>query len=78
MVTLKSVMHTAPFNRGFKEALAGKPMDYNAYDYQNDQFAYERGRHFAALYQGTIKNNKKIRYEALDKFNEAVYKNYII
>ena len=53
-------------------------MDYNAYDYQNDQFAYERGRHFAALYQGTIKNNKKIRYEALDKFNEAVYKNYII
>ena len=78
MVTLKSVMHTAQFNRGYKEALAGKPMDYNAFECQNDQFAYERGRHFAALFQGAIKNNKKIRYEALAKFNEAVYNRYII
>ena len=78
MVTLKSVMHTAPFNRGFKEALAGKPMDYNAYVDENDQYAYERGRQFAALYNGAIKNNKKVSKNALYKMGEAVYNGYII
>jgi hypothetical protein len=71
-------MHTAPFNRGFKEALSGKSMDYNAYTSENDQFAYERRRHFAALYKGIIKNNKKVSKNALYKFNEAVYNGYII
>ncbi len=78
MVSLISVMHKAAFNHGFKDALAGKPMDYNAYEFENDQFNYERGRHFAALYKGAIKNNKKVSKNALYKFNEAVYNGYII
>jgi hypothetical protein len=78
MVSLVSVMHTAPFNRGYKEALAGNPMNYNAYESENDQFAYERGPHFAALYNGAIKNNKKVRKDALYIMKEAVYNGYII
>ena len=78
MVTLLSVMHRAPFNRGYKEAQAGISMDYNAYEDENDQYAYERGRQFAALYNGPIKNNKKVSKNALYKMGEAVYSGYII
>lgn len=81
MISLKSLMHRSSFVKGFNEALSGKPMDYDLYNdgrQDNDRFAYERGRQFACLYKGKIKNNKKVCWDALDSMRNAVYSNIII
>jgi len=81
MVSIKSVMHRSAFVKGFNEVLSGKPMDYDAYNdgyHDNDRFSYERGRQFACLYQGKIKNGKKVCWAAIDKMSDALYNKYII
>jgi hypothetical protein len=58
-VTFKSVMKTALFNLGVKEAREGKPFNYDAGITLNDQWAYERGRIFGTRFkQGSVKDNR--------------------
>jgi hypothetical protein len=81
MVKLKTVMHTAAFVRGFKEVLSGIPMDYDVYndsDASNDRFSYERGRMFGHVYNGKLKNGRRVTYEALAAMNDAVYNRVVI
>lgn len=75
--TLRSVMRTAAFIRGHKEALQGKPLDYDAYQNTNDQWSYERGRLFGLVYKEPVKEGKTITYSALYAFSEAWNENLI-
>ena len=76
--TLRSVMRTAAFIKGHKEALQGKPFNYDAYPNTNDQWFYERGRLFGMIYKYPVKDGKTITYDALYAFANAWNANLIM
>jgi len=69
--TFKSVMTTAAFNRGVKEARSGKPLEYDAYTETNQQWAYERGRQFGLIYAGPVKEGRTVTREAIIAIRSA-------
>jgi hypothetical protein len=74
----QSVMRGAAFVRGFKEARKGKPLDYDAYPHNtNQQWDYERGRQFALVYAGALKQGSRLTYEAQVSFQDSVRLKYI-
>lgn len=79
-VSLRSVMHRAPFVRGFKEARKGIPMDYDAYldERTNDRWQYERGRLFGLMYTGKLKDGNRVCYDAINSFSDAVSRGIIL
>ena len=55
------IMQTAAFSTGFKEAQAGKPIRYDAYDHDaNGQWNYERGRLLGLIFNGPLKVGRAI------------------
>lgn len=71
-ITIKKLLWAKPFNRGFKEAQEGLPLDYDAYP--NDeaaQWSYERGRQFGIVYQGKVKYGKEVSWNAINSFYQA-------
>ena len=55
------IMQTAAFSTGFKEAQAGKPIRYDAYDHDaNGQWNYERGRLLGLIFSGPLKVGRAI------------------
>lgn len=80
-VKLETTMRAAAFVKGFKEAQAGKPFNYDAFPETRDtnkQWQYERGRAFGLLYSGTLKNGARITRQALSAYREAVWNRAII
>lgn len=79
-VTFKSVMKTALFNQGVKEAREGKPFNYDAGKTLNDQWAYERGRLFGTRYKTTpIKDHRgRVTYTAQDDMAQALREGVIL
>jgi hypothetical protein len=64
--TLK-LMASAPFVRGFKEKMENRPMDYDCFlswGETNNRWKYERGRLFACLFHGQLKQGNKITWQA--------------
>jgi hypothetical protein len=58
-VSLKTIMKTALFNRGVKDAREGKPFNYDIGATINEQWAYERGRLFGTRYkEGSVKDHR--------------------
>ena len=58
-VSLKTIMKTALFNRGVKDAREGKPFNYDIGATLNEQWAYERGRLFGTRYKdGSVKDHR--------------------
>lgn len=78
-VTLRTVMRRASFVQGHRSFLQGKPLDYN-FNLRdpNEQWAYERGRQFAALFPEPVKNGKTIRTAALYAYAGALRRREII
>ena len=74
----ESAMRSAPFVRGFKDARAGKPLNYEAFPYTGDQWQYERGRHFALIFNGALKDGARITWQALSAYRDAVWNRAII
>lgn len=76
-VSLKSIIHRAAFVRGFNEVKHGLPMDYDAYlndsDDTNDRWQYERGRLFAYGFNGSLKDGKRVTYEAQRAMADMIY-----
>ena len=71
-------MRCAAFVRGFREANQGKPLDYTAYENRpNDQWNFERGRQFAFIYQGKLKNGNRLAWQAVEAMNHAILSNAI-
>lgn len=79
-VTLRTVLKSAAFARGFKEAREGVPMDYDAYSETHEtanRWGYERGRQFALIYAGPVKKGKTVTHDAIAYYGRAVYLNWV-
>jgi hypothetical protein len=74
----EGAMRSAPFVRGFKDARAGKPLNYEAFPYTGDQWQYERGRHFALIFNGALKDGARLTYDARRAFHTALRERAII
>lgn len=70
--TIKGVMRSAAFVRGFNEARKGVAMDYDAFRETNDQWAYERGRQFGVMFDGPLKYGQAINMGAALQFSLAL------
>ena len=79
-VTFKSVMKTALFNQGVKEARQGKPFNYDAGKTLNEQWAYERGRLFGMRFkQGDVKDHRGgVTREAMRAMSLAMQEGVIL
>lgn len=64
-VTLYSVLKSRPFGRGFAAYRNGEAFDPDAFHRVNDQWAYERGRMFAAWYNGALRVNRRVSKSAI-------------
>lgn len=64
-VTLYSVLKSRPFGRGFEAYRRGEPFDPDAFPCINAQWSYERGRLFAAWYNGDLRVNRRVSKSAI-------------
>jgi len=69
---LRKVISSRPFGRGFSDYRAGKPFDPDAFRFTNEQWAYERGRMFAAWYAGALRINRRLSHDAQHAASEAL------
>ena len=72
LTTIYHVLKSRPFGRGFAAYRNGEPFDPDAFYRLNDQWAYERGRLFAAYYSGALRINRRIAWEAKAAASEAL------
>ena len=73
------IMQTAAFSTGFKEAQAGKPIRYDAYDHDpNGQWNYERGRLLGLIFNGPLKVGRAINRGAAIQFALAFNEKIIL
>lgn len=72
--TIKKFMSSADFVRGYNEFHEGKPLDPDALYHRKVkcQDVYERGRQFACVYSEPLKNGKKLRFDAILNFSNAL------
>ena len=79
-VSLRTIMKTALFNRGVKDAREGKPFNYDIGATLNDQWAYERGRLFGTRYkEGSVKDHRgRVTYTAQDDMAQALREGVIL
>lgn len=71
-VPLSKVLRSRPFGRGFSAFRKGEPLDPDAFHRTNDQWAYERGRMFAAWYAGALRSNRRLSHGAMVAASEAL------
>lgn len=62
--TCRAIIRTKAFVTGFNEVRSGKPFNYDAYRDSNDQWNYERGRQFALIFKGKLKDGAKVTWGA--------------
>lgn len=72
------VLKSRAFGRGFRDYREGKPLDPNAYRGTNDQWSYERGRLFAAAYEGPLRLGRGICGAALAAARHEIYSGGLI
>lgn len=66
-------LNSKAFGIGYREALKGLPMNYEAFDTTDEQWNYERGRLFAQVYKGPLKDaRRRLAYEAQWAFANAL------
>lgn len=70
--TLRKVLSSRPFGRGFSAYRNGEAFDPEAYQWTNDQWAYERGRMLAACYAGALRINRRLSHEAQRAASDAL------
>ena len=71
-VPLSKVLRSRPFGRGFSAYRNGETLDPDAFHRTSDQWAYERGRMFAAWYAGALRSNRRLSYDAMVAAREAL------
>ena len=79
-VSLRTIMKTALFNRGVKEAREGKPFNYDAGNTLNEQWAYERGRLFGTRFkEGSVKDHRgRVTVYAMRAMAQAQHEGVIL
>lgn len=71
-VKARGIMSSRAFVDGFTDVRKGKPFQY---DYSQDldtQWAYERGRILACTFNGPLKSDRRVTYEAIMALGEAL------
>ena len=77
--TILVIMRTAAFSTGFKEARAGKPIRYDAFEHDaNGQWNYERGRMLGLIFTGPLKVGRAISRVAALQFSMAIHQKIIL
>jgi len=77
--TILGIMRTAAFSTGFREAQAGKPIRYDAYEHDaNGQWNYERGRMLGLMFGGPLKVGRAISRAAALHFAMAIKQKVIL
>jgi hypothetical protein len=71
-VSVRKVLSSRPFGRGFSDYRAGKPLEPDAFHSISEQWAYERGRMFAAWYSGALRINRRLSWDAQRAASEAL------
>jgi hypothetical protein len=72
-------LNSKAFGIGYREALKGLPLRYEAFsDNSNEQWNYERGRLFAQVYKGKIKEGQRLTYQAQWAFANAIRERIIL
>ena len=77
-VPLSKVLSSRPFGRGFAAYRNGEPLDPDAFHRTSDQWAYERGRMFAAFYSGALRSNRRLAHGAMVAAREALHNGALI
>ena len=77
-VPLTKVLSSRPFGRGFSSYRKGEPFEPDAFYRLNDQWAYERGRMFAAWYQGSLRTNRRLAPAAIAAGRDALHSGALI
>lgn len=79
-VSLRTIMKTALFNRGVKDAREGKPFNYDIGATINEQWAYERGRLFGTRYkEGSVKDHRgRVTVYAMRAMAQAQHEGVIL
>lgn len=77
-VPLSKVLSSRPFGRGFAAYRNGEPFRDDLFHRINEQWAYERGRMFAALYSGTLRHNRRLAHGAMVAAREALHNGALI
>lgn len=73
------IMRTAAFSNGFREARAGKPIRYDAFEHDaNGQWNYERGRLFGLIFKGPLKVGRAINRGAALQLSIAIGQKIIL
>ena len=71
-IPLSKVLSSRPFGRGFSAYRNGETLDPDAFHRTSDQWAYERGRMFAAWYAGALRQNRRLSHGAMVAAREAL------
>ncbi len=71
-VSVRKVLSSRPFGRGFSDYRAGKALGPDAFHSISEQWAYERGRMFAAWYQGALRINRRLSHDAIVAASDAL------
>jgi hypothetical protein len=78
-VTIRSVMMTKAFKAGFISFREGLPLKCEFSRDTNTQWAYERGRLFAAIYDGaTYKAGNRVTFHAALAMHHAILDKVIL
>lgn len=69
-IKVVTLLASADFVAGFKEARAGRPFDYDR-EHKKDSWFYERGRQLALIYGGPLKQGRHVTEGAVRAYCEA-------
>lgn len=76
-ITLRSIISCAAFRKGYEEAKKGLPLASDKYSYA-EVWNYERGRQFACLYDGRLKEGNRVRMDAMYALSGAMNAGHVI
>lgn len=76
--TAKALINRAAFVKGYQEAHRGLPLDPDWGKNTNEQWYYERGRLFASVFDGKLKNGRRVTYESQRQLSNAINQGSII
>ena len=76
-VTLRSIITSGAFRKGYEEAKKGLPLAADGFDYKT-VWQYERGRQFAFCYDGRLKEGNRVRMDAMLALQGAMYAGHVL
>ena len=77
-VTLRSIIASRAFRKGYEEAKKGLPLAADGFEYNHQVWQYERGRQFAFCYDGRLKEGNRVRMDALYALGGAMNAGHVL